>query len=245
MPAKQEVLEELGFSKNESKVYLALLDLGSSTATRIAERSEVHRTNVYDALEKLMKKGLVAHILKGDTKYFEVTDVNDLLNVLNEKELRLKNILPQLLLSQNLAKDKSEAHIFEGTKAVRHMLNHFLDLKRTRYVYGVPKIASKMIGEGFMEDYHKRRIKMGIEMRHIYNSDAKDRIHFLNKFELTESRYLPKEYDSPVATNICGDEVVLILYSEKPLVIQIKNEQIAKSYKNYFDLLWSLAKREV
>lgn len=245
MPTKQETLEGLGFSKNEAKVYLALLDIGSSTATKVAEKSNVHRTNVYDALERLISKGLVAYILKEDTKFFEVTDVTNLHNVLKEKELHLKNILPQLLLSQNLAKDKSEAHIFQGVKAVRHILNHFLDLKKKRFVYGVSRIASRMIGEGFLEDYHKRRIKLKLEMKQIYNSDAKDRINFLNKFSLTEARYLPKEFDSPVATSICENEVVLILFSDKPLVIQIKNNSIAEAYKRYFNLLWGLAKKEV
>ena len=77
----------------------------------------------------------------------------------------------------------------------------------------------------------------------IYNSDAKERVKWLNKKEGTESRCLPQESDSPVSTTICGDEVVMTLYTKSPLTIQIKNAEIAKAYKQYFDVLWGLAKQ--
>ena len=55
---KEEVLLELGFNRNEAKVYLALLELGSGTAGDISKISEVHRTNVYDTLKSLLKKDI-------------------------------------------------------------------------------------------------------------------------------------------------------------------------------------------
>jgi len=46
----ESIIQELGFTYNEAKVYLALLELGLVTAGKIAEKSHVHRANVYDAL---------------------------------------------------------------------------------------------------------------------------------------------------------------------------------------------------
>ncbi len=240
---KEKILEELGLSKNETKVYLALLELGLSSLKDITSKSGVHRTNVYDSLNRLFKKGLASHVTKDNKTAYEASNPEDLMTLLKEKESKLKEILPQLRLSNELAPSKGEAHIYEGIVAVRNVFYHFLDMKKPRYVYGVPKIASEMLGDFFLKRHHDTRKKLKLEMKHIYNSDAKTRIDLLNKLPYTESRYLPKEYDSPVATSICGDEVVLILYTKKPLVIQIKNEQIAKSYKKYFDLLWGIAKR--
>lgn len=244
MAPAEEILEELGFSKNEAKVYLALLDIGCAPAGKISEKSGVHRTNVYDALGRLREKGLISFITKGEINFYEATDPKNLMDVLKEKETHLKTVLPQLLLSQTMVKSKGEAHIYEGIRAVRDLLNHFLDIRKPRYVYGVPNIASELLGKGFLEDYHKRRIKLKLPMQHIYNSDAKERISWLNSLPLTESKYLPSEYNSPVATSICGDEIVLTLYSKNPLSIQIKNAEIASAYKKYFDLLWTLAKKE-
>ena len=79
-------------------------------------------------------------------------------------------------------------------------------------------------------------------MKHIYDEDATKRIKDLNKMSYTFARYLPKMKNSPVSTNICGDEIAFILWSETPYIIKIKNKEIANSYKNYFDLLWKISR---
>ena len=242
---KVEILEEVGFSKNEAKVYLALLELGSTTVTRISSKSKVNRTNIYDCLTKLIARGLVSYFSEKDTKYFQAADPELLTNILKEKELKLNSILPELKLHNQQAQKKNEAHIFEGIVAIRNMLNHFLDIGKPRYAYGAPLQASIMVGDYFLEAYHKRRIAQKLQLKMIYNSDAKERITFLNSLDYTEARFLLKEYDSPVTTTICGDEVVFFLYSNKPTTIQIRNEQMATAYKKYFDLLWSLARKSL
>ncbi|MBR9683372.1 hypothetical protein GOV03_02425 [Candidatus Woesearchaeota archaeon] len=163
--------------------------------------------------------------------------------MVHDKEIKIRSILPQLQLSSELSPSKGEVHIYEGIVAVRNILNHFLEIKKPRYVYGVPNIAAEMIGDFFLKKYHQKRVMARVKMYHIYNSDAKNRTEMLNKLSYTESKHLLPEYDSPVATSICGDEVVLILYIKKPLVIQIRNAEIAKAYKNYFDLLWKIAEK--
>jgi len=56
---KLETLETIGLTKGEIKVYEALLELGESTKTPIANTSGISPGKVYDVLERLMKKGLV------------------------------------------------------------------------------------------------------------------------------------------------------------------------------------------
>mgnify|MGYP003981854791 FL=1 len=50
---EEEILNDLGLTKNESKVYISLLKIGSSTVTNIANESNIHRVNVYDSIKKL------------------------------------------------------------------------------------------------------------------------------------------------------------------------------------------------
>lgn len=240
----EDVLETLGFSKNDAKVYLTLLQLGPSPVTKISGRSKVNRTNVYDCLHRLTELGVVAFHKEGETKIFEAADPELLTNIVREKELALNSILPELRLKREFAPKSSEAHIYQGIVAVRNILNHYLEKGEPRYAYGLPHSAHRMVGKFFIEKYHRRRIELGLGFYPIYNSDAKDRIRFLNSLEHSESRWLSKEYDSPVSTSICGDEVVLTLYSENPLTIQIRNGEIAKAYKRYWDLLWKLANVE-
>ena len=238
---KQKILQEIGLTKNESLVYLNLLELGLTTVSALSKKCKLHRSNVYDAIERLIEKGLVAYIIKNDTKYYEATDPDSLHNLIKEKEIQLKTIMPQLKLSQQLAEEKSEAHIYKGLTAAKNIINHMLSKKKTIYVYGVIKGIGELASP-FLANFHKRRIAAKIWMHHIYNTDAQDRINFLKTLDYTAVRTLPREFDSPVATNICGDEVIFILWSKDALVIQIINKDIANAYKKYFDLLWSLAR---
>ena len=52
-------IREAGLTENESKVYLALLDLGPSLAGQISRKTGMHRRTVYDTTEMLIKKGLI------------------------------------------------------------------------------------------------------------------------------------------------------------------------------------------
>jgi hypothetical protein len=63
------------------------------------------------------------------------------------------------------------------------------------------------------------------------------------KLPYTEVRVLDKEHDSPVAINIFGNKVAMIIgLREEPVGILIKNNQIARDFKDYFDILWKEAK---
>lgn len=54
-----EDLQQLGFTINDAKVYVALLTLGVSNPASIAEISGVDRARVYDSLKRLSKKEIV------------------------------------------------------------------------------------------------------------------------------------------------------------------------------------------
>ena len=243
MVDQEQILTNLGLSKNEAKIYLELLNLGQTTAVEIAKKAKLHRTNVYDALERLIEKGVVAYVSKENTKYYEASNPENLMNLLKAKETELKTALPTFALNYNLAKKATTVHVSEGVQALRNSLNFFLDIGMPLYVFGVPKQAIEMIGRGFLLDYHKRRIKKKMIMNHIYNEDAKDRIQYLNTLPYTEARYLDKQYNSLIATHICGSHVAMYLYVKNPMVIHIENQDIADAYKRYFDIFWELAKK--
>jgi hypothetical protein len=140
-----------------------------------------------------------------------------------------------------MSKSKSDAFVYEGVKSFMNVLNHFLDYDEPILCYGIPKNAPGML-KTVLPHFHKKRIEKKIVMKHIYNHNAQERANELNKMPYTEARYLPEKFDSSVSTNICGDEVVLVLWIDIPIVIQIKNKKIAEAYKNYFELLWDAAK---
>jgi len=67
----KEKVKLLGLTEGEAKVYLSLLELGSSTIGPIIKKANIASSNVYDILNRLLKKGIVSYILKQKIKYFQ------------------------------------------------------------------------------------------------------------------------------------------------------------------------------
>lgn len=241
-----DVLEELGFSKNEAKIYLSLLESGSSTVHTISKSTKIHRTNTYDAIEGLVKKGLVTYIVRENTRRYSAVDPNQLVNILKEKEMRLIEALPRLKLAKTLSPQKDTAQILEGIDGVKMVTNDILNTAKKGDVvltFGCPKDISIRM-KNFLPVYHKQRISMKVMQKHIYNENAKERIVYLNSQPYTEAAYLPKEYDSPATTTIYGNKVAFWIWSDEPLTILVESERMAESYRKYFTLLWKIAKRK-
>ena len=53
-------LEKFGLSNKEAKVYLSLLELGTSVVSDVAKKSQINRSTAYVLLESLAKHGLVS-----------------------------------------------------------------------------------------------------------------------------------------------------------------------------------------
>lgn len=81
-----KLLEELGLSKGEIKVYLTLLKLGETTTGKIIEEAQISGGKIYLILDKLIKKGLASFSIKEKTKYFSAASPNRILDYLHEKK---------------------------------------------------------------------------------------------------------------------------------------------------------------
>ncbi|MBU2442745.1 MAG: helix-turn-helix domain-containing protein, partial [Nanoarchaeota archaeon] len=67
--AEIDILEDLGLSEAEAKVYLALLETGSTLAGPIIKKTGLHRGTTYQILQRLIEKGLVSYVIKAGKRY--------------------------------------------------------------------------------------------------------------------------------------------------------------------------------
>ena len=63
-----KALENIGLTGAEIKVFLTLLELGSSFAGPIVERSGLQNAVVHRTLHSLSEKGIVTYVLEGKKK---------------------------------------------------------------------------------------------------------------------------------------------------------------------------------
>ena len=234
----EKVLEDLGLTKNEVKIYLSLLDKGPSLAGFISQITGVHRRSVYDAVERLIKKGLIGYIKKNNRKYFEAVNPEKLLELVKEKEYNVIDVLPKLKEKFKFRQEKQETNFFKGKDGLKNIFEDQLKQKNEILILGASPIANKIL-KYYFHWFDIRRKKENIKVKIIAFKDTD-----FSKVPLAEVRYLPKKYTNPAAFNIYSDKVAILLWSEeKPLAILIKNKDIAESYKKYFELMWTIAKR--
>ena len=227
-------LKQAGLTENESKVYLALVDHGPNLAGRISRLTGLHRRTVYDVTEMLIKKGLIGYILKNNRRYFEASNPNRILELLQEKEDILTPIVTNLLEKYNTKKEKQETNFYKGKEGLKAIFEDQLNYKEILILGASPQAYE--ILKFYFKWYDEKRTKKKIKVK-IIAYDKK-----ITNIPLAEIRYLPKKYESPVAMNIYGNKTAIILWAEKPIVIAIREKEIADSYRNHFELMWKLAK---
>ncbi|MBN2112358.1 hypothetical protein JW707_04650 [Candidatus Woesearchaeota archaeon] len=239
----EEILQEIGLSKNEAKIYLKLSEIGLSSAYKVAKESGLFKANTYEALKKLVEKGIVSRKSIDKKVFYEAADPSFLINILDTKKEKLNEIMPSLRLIQKSAKGESVFSTYKGEEASMNVLYHFLEFNEPIYVYGVPKTALEFLKKHRLDRFHRDRIKKKIKMYHIYNFEASERVKTLKKMPYTLIRTLPHLFDSNVSTNICGDEVFFTIFTPPLKTILIKDKDMAEAYKNYFNILWKNAKK--
>lgn len=249
MASKQlHELLKIGLTEGESKVYLALLELGSSTVGPIVKRAGVAYSNVYEILNRLIGKGLVSYIIKGKTKYFQAVGPNNLYEYLERKEKEisgqkeaLKRILPQLHKLQEQLPEQ-EAEIFLGKKGMKAAYDKFFSYVSVKDVYMFFYIHREEYAEETDRFYWnvlgglpKKPVMRGIGNQYFRKS------WFVEKTK----RFIAIRFaDFPIPGNIdiFQDKVLVISWSPEPIGFLIKSKSVADDFRTYFEAVWKTAK---
>ncbi|MBD3313380.1 hypothetical protein GF345_02975 [Candidatus Woesearchaeota archaeon] len=235
------ILESAGLTTTETRIYLMLLKSGSSLAGRITRETGIHRRSVYDSLERLMEKGLVSQIKTNNRRYFQAENPKRISDILGEKQAAVESIMPELQAMKGIAAEDKETSFYKGKSALRSIFNDQIEQEKEILVLGGSENVNEIMGYYFMH-YDNERKKRGIRVRIIFRESAKHS-DYVRKIPLADIRFLPDEYSSPLAINIYSDRAAIILWSEEPVGILIKEKEIAEGYRKYFEMLWQGARK--
>ncbi|MEK6839905.1 MAG: helix-turn-helix domain-containing protein, partial [Nanoarchaeota archaeon] len=235
----------LGLTKNEIKLYTTLLGKGAVTSGILVKETGIHVSAVYYALENLIKKGLVAYVLKARRKYFQAEDPKQLSRLLEEKKEALDAILPRLHDMKKASTAPITVLVHEGFKGFKGIYDHILSTLTTGkeyYVFGARQIGDPAHEElnAFLINYHRQREKKGINVNIIFNKDVKEKILTKTRdFKGMHIKFMNTPTNSYVL--IYADRVINFLFTERLLAIEIINKEVAQSYKEFFKLMWKSA----
>jgi sugar-specific transcriptional regulator TrmB len=247
----EQVLEKIGLTEGEIKVYLSLLELGSSTTWNITKKSKISGSKVYEVLDRLITKGLASYIIKNNVRYFEAASPEMIISYLDEKskmieedKMEVKEIIPELILKQSNAA-KSEAKIFMGFEGAKTAYEDAIqNLKKGDEILGWGLTEQPEQWEVYFNKREKVRDQKGIIHKSIINEKYKSLINVRKKFPHTEIRFFPKEMEMPTTVEIWVNKVALfIITPENPITIVIESEAAANSFRKYFKILWKNARK--
>lgn len=232
--ARVKELEELGLSRNEARVYEALLSLGSAKAGRVAKHAGVERTSTYNALQQLLSKGLASYVTIGKIRWFQPAAPARLIEYHQQRAERARELLPLLVERYQASKLRHNVKLYKGVRGVKSVLKDILATGKPNVLFGSEGQLEERLpsfAERFLRDLKRRRIKV----RSIVREDrAEAGAH-------ATVRTVPRSVESPVVTNIYGNKIALIIWSTPPEAVVIEHEQAAAAYRSYFEFMWSAA----
>lgn len=234
-----KLLEDLGLEEKEAKVYLGLLKLGESTATKIAQRTNLDRTLIYQLTNKLIAKGLVSYIIKNNVKYFISAEPKKLLEEIKEKEVRVREALPDLIALAKKQEEETKVEVYKGKKGLGTVLKDIILTKEDYVAFGEEGRFQKEFPIE-VHQFMNQVIKHNIHEKVLVRADFRGKIL---KTKNSEHRYIAKEYLSPVTTVVYGNKVVNVIWTAPYYAILIENKEVADSFRSQFMALWKIAKK--
>ncbi|MBN1386428.1 hypothetical protein JW968_05650 [Candidatus Woesearchaeota archaeon] len=231
------IFEEIGFTNAETKVYLALLELGNTTAGPVLKKTGLQNSVVHLTLKKLVGKGYVSFVLKGKRRYYQAADPKHILTSIKERERKFQSILPELELKREMSTNLPEAEVYEGLAGFKNMIYDavgslkkgdewlFFSFYSEDQKYDIVHEFYKNLDEARLQ---KGAIVKGLLPKHIQIRERGAKVKL-------------KIADFPILTNITilKDRVLFTPFGEKPISFMIKSGELSNMFINYFYEIWN------
>lgn len=241
-------LKRLHFSENEASVYVTLLMLGETSAGNIIKKTQLHRSVVYETLEKLITRSLVFKIQKNKITHYIATDVNKVLNDAQQQLDIAKKLVPHLgdLLTGNTA----EINVYEGVRSYKDFwFQAFTQMPKNSIDYVAGSIGYKWVEAGLftqveMDELLEIRLKRKIKWQMIYFENPQEfELDYVKRNpSLHEYRLIINHFNAYGNFNILGTKSVILHSVNEPMVIEITNKTLVSVFQNIFNTLWEIAK---
>ncbi len=231
--SKEQVLQQLGLTEAEARLYITMLSSGEATASALAKKTATNRTFTYDRLNRLVNLGLASHIVKDGKRYFSAANPSQFLALLKDKEAQLQAVLPQLEALKSKPSLSPGVTVFSSKKGVQAALNLVLKERKPVFVHGSLLGFRRVMGQGF-DIWNQRRARARIMMKVLTPEDV-------TGLELAhaEVQELADEEKAATATFTFGDKAVIAFWSEVPVAILIESREIARDNIAFFNSLWN------
>lgn len=235
------LLQEVGLSEKEAKVYLACLQLGEASVLELAKKSGLKRPHVYNVVESLSALNLLSKTQKNRKTFFVAENPKRLKDFINHREEKINQLVPSLeALFNNPNGIKPKIKIYEGKKAMTGMYKEifknseilFFGVSMPKLIAVFPEIWKEAL---FMYDKYK------IKVKEILGNGDYER-EYVKKYQTKnyKIRLLPENMMF-YSDNALFNNKIAIISLDNLFMIIIESDDLYKTYKTLFELAWNSA----
>lgn len=233
-------LRTIGLKKNESEVYLYILQNGLSAPPQIAKGTGILRTNCYNILQTLKEKDVVEEQKRGSRRVYIARDPESLKLSLKRKLEAVDRILPDLRSLYITQKNKPIVRFYDGFDEVKHIYNTLSDAELVYSLGSTEKLRE--LDPKFFLHFVETIEKNKVIFRDILTAQSKK--YSAQTFReirnnLHQIKFIPEKYaETSTDILIWEDNIALISLDEPIFGTVITNKNLANTFKVILSIIW-------
>jgi len=249
----EQLMTDFGLNEKEVKVFLAMFRLGQSTASLLAKETDITRTNIYDMVESLKKKGLVVEFEQRGVRHFEAIDHAGIIALLSKKERDVKLLQKSFVQMADAfhslrsgERVKTSVRFFEGQEGMQSVYEEIrsniggykgeVELLTIWPVERLEKVYPSFFESGAylnLPNMKKRDILFDCESAQRYiDQYSKGSTHYRFK------RWPKEKGEFAVDTLVWLNKVAFTDVTDLPSGIIIENPSLAITVRMWFEQMW-------
>jgi len=239
------VLKEFGLSEAETRMYLAGLKTGEAPLAHIAALAKIKRGSAYLVAKNLKKRGLMGSFKMSSGLVFVVSPPATIASQAKRLSREIEEIIPKLNVLKKGSTFRPEIEVYEGREGYLTVFEDSLNMYNgtIRAIGSLEQFYEVITYDYDNQHYIPERVRRKIKFKGLYFKDeavakfSKSR----DAEELRQMRYMPSRYFQPTFTLIYRNTIVVFTTKKEKLAVKITSEDLTKSEKARFDLIWDLA----
>ncbi|MEN2975123.1 MAG: helix-turn-helix domain-containing protein [Candidatus Caldarchaeales archaeon] len=241
----RRALHNLGLTDYEIKVYIALLEVGESTASKLSEIADVPYSKIYDVLESLERKGWIGTEGGRPAQYYPKSPIT----ALESSRMRLEREFKsneEIIRSELFPiyegrgfREKHDIWIIRGEENILMKIKDLLVSCEKELLIAAPLITKNLLT--FFLPHLTYIFSRGGIVKIMLPNDV-DYALIKKLTEVAELRLKEQMFGGGIVAD--SREVILLLGDEKgeiSFAIWSEHVGLAKFAKNYFEYLWKEA----
>lgn len=240
----QNIIEQLGYPKNQAKIYLASLKMGEALVSEIAERIDYPRTTTAELLQTMHRQGLMNYYLKRNKKYWVAQNPDSLMALLKNREEMLRPALPLLHRLKRKSSAAATANCFFGPAEIKNMLADIIETKHHLHAIVCWDDFLEGLGRRTVFDFLDSLDENFLECR-IICPKTQIAAAMLRKYPrpLRHVRFVPQALSiKSTCQFVYANKIAFMTFSGKnPSGIIITNPHLSQTQILLFNSLWQLS----